>query len=363
MERRILKVLVRSALLTAGLSMSMRPAGAQVRSDEEVLLFPTAARLSESGDTWIVPIHGWIFEPEPNSFRRRALISQFVDELDLDDDTEGLQFLTDRTRWLLVDNERGKRIRIAIGDQHETLPPSAKDGHFEETLELPAELVAAAADDGQLPIRVVLDEDDDREFVGLVALVPSTGLTIISDLDDTVKVSEVTNKKRLLRRTFTEPFEAVDGMAERYQKWHAQGAVIWFLSASPWQFYSPLKTFLERSGFPPAVWRMKRLRLADASVLRLFADAYEYKLGCIVAIMEAFSKRQFVLIGDSGEKDPETYGEIARRFPDRIVHIAIRDVTDEPVVAERRRSAFRGVPPELWQVFIDPREVELPLVE
>ena len=341
------------------------PAAAQVRSDEAVLLFPTAARLNESGDAWIVPIHGWIFEPERNSFSRRAVIHQLIDELDLDDDDhrEAARILTARARWLLVDNERGKRIEIGIGDRQYSMPPSAEDGHFEDALELPVDFVQQHADDGRLSCRVVLDDDDDRQFVGTVTLVPNTGLTIISDLDDTVKISEVVNRKRLLQRTFIEPFEAVPGMAGRYQAWHADGALIWFLSASPWQLYSPLQTFLDESRFPPAVWEMKRLRLVDGTVRRLFADAYEYKLGRIAAILDSFPERTFVLIGDSGEKDPETYGEIARRYPDQIVHVAIRNVTDEPPIAERFQSAFHDVPADRWQVFLDPAEVELPAAE
>lgn len=340
-------------------------AGAQVRSDEEVLLFPTAARLNESGDAWIVPIHGWIFEPERNSLSRRALIQQLTDELDLDkdDSRESARILAARARWLLVDNERGKRLQIGIGDRQYRMPPSAEDGHFEDALELPVDFVQQHADGGRLSCRVVLDEDDEREFVGTVALVPNTGLTIISDLDDTVKISEVVNRKRLLRRTFIEPFEAVPGMADRYQTWHADGALFWFLSASPWQLYSPLQSFLDESHFPPAVWEMKRLRFLDGSVRRLFADGYEYKLGRIAGILDSFPDRSFVLIGDSGEKDPETYGEIARRYPARIVHVAIRNVTDDPPDAERYQSAFHDVPADRWQVFLDPAEVELPTAE
>lgn len=342
--------------LTAG-----RPSAAQVRTDEELLFFPTAGRLSPDGATWQVPIHAWVYEPERNSIVRRALLSRLATELQLEDDADARETLAARSRWLLVDNERGKRIEIALGDRRHTLPPTAEDGHTEDVLTLPAEEAAALQRDGRVTFRAILPDGDEREFTGTATLVPATGLTIISDLDDTVRVSEVTDRRRLLRRTFIEPFEAVDGMADRYRRWTESGAAIHIVSASPWQLYAPLSRFLDEAGFPEAVWHMKRLRLKDPSVLKLFDDPEEYKLHEISGVLEAYPGRRFVLIGDSGEQDPEIYGEAARRFPDQIVRIAIRDVTDEPADADRYDAAFRGVPGDHWQVFENAEEIVSPL--
>jgi hypothetical protein len=346
-------------LVVLGLLVSLPSAYAQVRSDEELLFFPTAARLNATGDAWLVPIHGWIYEPEHNGLTRRAVVSQLARELELED-TEARSTLTERTRWLLVDNERAKKIELVIGDERHLLPPSAEDGHVEDVLTLPLADVERLAVDGRLTFRAVLPTGDEREFTGTATLVSPVGLSVISDIDDTVKISEVTVRKRLLRRTFVEPFAAVDGMAALYRDWTEQGAIVHFVTSSPWQLYSPLERFLADSGFPPAIWQMKRLRLKDPSVLRLFADPYEYKLSEITAILEAYPERRFALIGDSGEKDPETYGELARRFPEQIVKIAIRDVTDEPADADRYDAAFRDVRPDCWQVFHDPAEIALP---
>ena len=42
------------------------------------------------------------------------------------------------------------------------------------------------------------------------------------------------------------------------------------------------------------------------------------------------SKLPFVLIGDSGEKDPEIYADIVRAYPDRILAVYIREVRVDP---------------------------------
>jgi phosphatidate phosphatase APP1 len=64
-----------------------------------------------------------------------------------------------------------------------------------------------------------------------------------------------------------------------------------------------------------------------------------------------------VLVGDSGEKDPEVYGQIAREHPAQILRIYIRDVTGDRADDARYRGAFRGIPAEKWQLFRDPVEV------
>ncbi|KAI8050230.1 hypothetical protein BDF22DRAFT_745557 [Syncephalis plumigaleata] len=56
--------------------------------------------------------------------------------------------------------------------------------------------------------------------------------------------------------------------------------------------------------------------------------------GSYYDIFNDFPHRRFILVGDSGEKDPEVYAEIARRFPDRVACIFIHDVTT-PMLLEQ----------------------------
>ena len=44
---------------------------------------------------------------------------------------------------------------------------------------------------------------------------------------------------------------------------------------------------------------------------------YEQKTAQIGTIMERFPQRPFILVGDTGEKDPEVYRAIKARFPAR----------------------------------------------
>jgi len=79
----------------------------------------------------------------------------------------------------------------------------------------------------------------------------------------------------------------------------------------------------------------------------------------IEPLMKQFPKRQFILIGDSGERDPEIYGELARKFPAQVSHIYIRDVTGESADSARYAEAFHDVSRVKWQIFREPGEIKV----
>ena len=329
-----------------------------VKSDERVVFFPTVSRLSEDGREWVIPIHGWIFEPEEDDIRRAALVYSIQKALALKPDELHSRIFRERIRLFLVDNERGKRVGIRIAGQEHVLEPSDPDGHFFATVRLPVELVQRNLADGILPYEAILDPSDKRTFQGTTQCVQPEGVSVISDIDDTIKVTEVGDKRKMLLNTFFREFRPVEGMPELYARWAKDGTRFHFVSASPWQLYEPLDAFATKNKFPVASFHLKRIRLKDSSLARLFEDPIKYKVSIIERLIESFPKRTFILVGDSGEKDPETYGILARRYPTQIKRIYIRDVTDEPQDSDRYREAFRDIPVERWQVFRDPAELE-----
>jgi len=175
---------------------------------------------------------------------------------------------------------------------------------------------------------------------------------VISDIDDTIKVTEVRDHQATLRNTFLREFQSVPGMAQFYQTLaRSNHAAFHYLSASPWQLYEPLNEFVRSNGFPAGTFHLKPFRWKSRSFISLFADPVKYKLSVIEPILKRYPKRQFILIGDSGERDPEIYGELARKFPKQIDQIYIRDVTAETAASTRYDAAFRSVPRAHWQVF------------
>ena len=342
----------------------------KIRPDERIILFPTAARISDDGEEWIVPVHGWIFEPEENSAKRRLAVATLEELFALEAQPPQKQRrFKQRISRFLVDNERRKRIAVRIGNHVEVLPKSEEDGHFEGEVRLSLDEVRRLQQQSKLTITAVTHNDDGREFTGEAVLIGPYGLSVISDIDDTIKVTEVTDHKAMLRRTFLEPFEPAPGMAELYRGWAEAAAdkdkpssvtavAFHYVSSSPWQLYEPLSELTAAAGFPPATFHLKRFRLGPSGVKALLADPLKTKPKVIRQIIEAYPLRRFVLVGDSGEKDPEVYGQIAQDYPQQVERILIRAVTDEPPDAPRYRRAFEGVPAAKWQVFRDPAEIK-----
>ncbi|UCE86979.1 MAG: App1 family protein [Deltaproteobacteria bacterium] len=330
----------------------LAPAGrAEIKSDEEVVFFPTAAW--RDGATWVVPIHGWIYEPERDSGWRREVIEEVQEHLEVAPDSPDGRRCAERARRFLVDNERGKEISIRIGGRVHTLPESGANGHFEGTVRLPANRIERHARRGVLEFQAITTARDGRRFAGRVLLPPREGVSVISDIDDTIKVSEVLDRDALLRHTFARPFEAVPGMAPAYAAWAREGASFHFVSSSPWQLYPPLEAFRADAGFPAAAFHLKSVRLKDRTLLNLFKDSLETKPPVIRAILQRWPHHRFLLVGDSGEQDPEVYGLIAREYPQRIVHVFIRRVAGAANGEKRFAKAFRGLPPDRWTVFSD----------
>lgn len=176
-------------------------------------------------------------------------------------------------------------------------------------------------------------EQEGAHTVGKVIVPPSTAkFGVISDLDDTVIKSDVINLIKLARNTFLYnsrtrlPFA---GVAEFY---HAlqQGTghsynPIYYVSNSPWNLYDLLVDFFEVRGIPPGTFFLTDIGLTPTKLIR--QNGMRHKLAVIETLLLTHPQLPFILIGDSGEKDPEIYLRAVKDFPGRIQAIYIRDVT------------------------------------
>ncbi|MFA6093484.1 MAG: App1 family protein [Elusimicrobiota bacterium] len=340
-----------------------------IKKDEAVLFFPETARpISDDKDSgWEISIHGWIFEPEKDSLKRKALLGILRKAIGIEKNEDGESLFDERARRFLVGNEGHKSLRIRLGGKEYALEPSKSNGHFESILRLDAAQMQAIrqtrkGSDERIRFRAVTGKDDKRVFSGEILPVDNSGISVLSDIDDTIKISQVADKKALLRNTFLRKYAAVPGMSEVFQRLKRHGAVFHYVSASPWQLYEPLAAFLHSNGFPAGIFYLKDFRLKDSSFFSLFASPLEYKRAVLQSLLRRFPKRRFILVGDSTEKDIDAYAEIAEAFPDRIEAVFIRDAAGTESAEERLRAAFHAVPREKWKLFTDPREI-LPWID
>jgi phosphatidate phosphatase APP1 len=342
------------------LMIAMRPPSqpaTDLASDERLVLLPSHASFDAERKVWRVHVRAWIFEPEAGSVTRRALKAAVQAAIDVPDTPEARQRFERRISPFLYDNERGKTVAVRIGKQDQTLGLTDKDGQVAGTFRISAEeLTKVRKEPGNgpafVPVQAVFSKGDRREVRGRVQIIAAEGLSVISDIDDTIKVSNVTDKRELLANTFHRPFRPVVGMPELYRALRERGAVFHYVSASPWQLLGPLEDFRRKNKFPAGVFHLRRFRLVNVKSLDELTNA-RLKQQTIEALLREFPRRRFLLFGDTGERDPEIYGDVARKHSGQVRGIFVRNVTKESPTGERLRKALRGIDAERWALFED----------
>jgi len=148
---------------------------------------------------------------------------------------------------------------------------------------------------------------------------------VISDVDDTILETGVQRVGHMVRQTFTgsaltrTPF---DGAPELYRDLAAGTNPVFYVSSSPWNLHDFLLAFLRHRDFPLGPVLLRDL-LGDGT-------GREPKHGRIREVLDLHPDLRFVLVGDSGEKDPQIYADIVREYPDRILAVYIREVRLDP---------------------------------
>ena len=308
---------------------------------------------------WVVPMRVWVHDNRDTPFVEDAIenwaIGHFEKDLERPLEPDEKAQLRTCLANFIADDKSGESVRFSFaGDAtgkvflftHET----THNGVIEENIRVPDELIRACyarrADANRWLEVEARTGDAHGSGKGRIRFLEPEGLSVVSDIDDTIKITHVpAGKRTVLRNTFLKPFRAAEGMRERYLKFAADAGAssdtsFHYVSGSPWQLYGPLRRFLfEQEQFPAGTVHMKNLRknLLDRGALRdIMAFAVggdlatlDQKVRQITNLMIHLPRRKFILVGDSGEKDPEVYRAIQKLFPDQVLQVYIRDVLGE----------------------------------
>ncbi|KAI5281253.1 hypothetical protein KEM54_003299, partial [Ascosphaera aggregata] len=190
-------------------------------------------------------------------------------------------------------------------------------------------------DGGHFYIRVSLDfvptqirvlALEDLSQTATVNIIEEEGISLVSDIDDTIKHTAITQgAKEVFRNTFVRRPETltIDGVNEWYQDLVRRGVKMHYVSNSPWQLYSQIELYFVLAGLPSGSFHLKRY----SGLQEFFEPTVEKKRGALEMLLRDFPSRKFILVGDSGESDLEAYTELVLSHPGRILAIFIRDVT------------------------------------
>jgi phosphatidate phosphatase APP1 len=163
-----------------------------------------------------------------------------------------------------------------------------------------------------------------------VLITEPNGVSLISDIDDTIKHSAIgAGAREIFRNAFIRNLDdlTIEGVREWYRDMADRGVKMHYVSNSPWQMYPLLVSYFAKAGLPPGSFHLKQY---SGMLQGIFEPVAERKRGTLDRILSDFPERRFILVGDSGEADLEVYTETALMNPGRILGIFIRDVTSTP---------------------------------
>ena len=305
---------------------------------------------------WSVPLRVWVHDNRDTPMVEEALerwaVSYFERDLGRVLSEAEKARLEASLACFIADDKNNEEVEFTFANDPDArafrlTSRTTPNGVIEEHVVIPETLVAelyARQTDGSRWLKIhARTTDGHGSGDGAIRFLEPDGWSLVSDIDDTVKVTHVpAGKKTVLRNVFLKEFRAAEGMRERYAQL-VTGAgenadmSFHYVSGSPWQLYHSLSEFLiEKERFPAGTFHMKNLRknLFEPGALdsiRAFAlggdlATLDQKIRQITNLLIHLPRRKFILVGDSGEKDPEVYRAMRRMFPDQVQRIIIRDV-------------------------------------
>ena len=232
-------------------------------------------------------------------------------------------------RWVVFDMPRVE-VTVTVGDSAVT---ATSDANGFVTAKVPVGDLAPGWHSVTFEAR---DEDEDRTVTAHGRVVqpdPKSQIAVISDIDDTILRTGMTEGLTALRRTMLRDAHGrkpVSGTPSFYRGL-ARGlgsrseSTFFYVSASPWNLYDMLVQWLQLRGFPRGP-----LFLTDWKPGPKEAGGGKenpgHKRARIRRLLDSYPELSFVLVGDSGEHDPEIYDSFLQSDPDRIATALIRDV-------------------------------------
>lgn len=181
-----------------------------------------------------------------------------------------------------------------------------------------------------LPTHVRVLAGENLSATEEVRITEPNGISLISDIDDTIKHSAIgSGAKEIFRNTFIRDLSdlTIEGVKEWYNKLFDMDVKMHYVSNAPWQLYPVLVSFFAGAGLPPGSFHLKQY---SGMLQGIFEPVAERKKGTLDRIMQDFPSRRFILVGDSGEADLELYTDVVLSNPGRVLGVFIRDVTTAP---------------------------------
>lgn len=176
---------------------------------------------------------------------------------------------------------------------------------------------------------------------------------IISDIDDTIVPTGATRLWEMVKTTFLGnahsriPFPGVSGFYKALEKGRddIESNPLFYVSSSPWNLYDFLMEFLEVHHIPKGPLMLRDIGLSRQQLIA--GSHFDHKLAQVEKIFEFYQDIPFILIGDSGQHDPEIYLQVIKDYPGRVKMIYIRNVQAS------RHAAMKAIQNEMLHLGVE----------
>lgn len=186
-------------------------------------------------------------------------------------------------------------------------------------------------------------------------LVPPTGLTVISDIDDILRVTRIYQPADGILNTFAKPFTPWMNMPEVYANWSASinNMHFHYLTTTPEQVTRNYMDFIYKT-YPLGSFDTRPLNFSDTkatlSIRRFLLDK----------IFQTFPQRRFILVADTSNHDVMVaYPALYKDYPGQVACILLRNTsaTDSGDKFPYNTSGFKGIPQDSYMFFKVPDDL------
>ena len=179
--------------------------------------------------------------------------------------------------------------------------------------------------------KVVEDQPETRATGEILKIGSSPDKIIVSDIDDTIMISystQVLKKLRLMlfKNAYTRmPFNGVINFYHslRISNSGDAHAPFFYVSSSEWNLFDLLDDFFRQNKLPKGVFLLRKLNYSIYKFWKSGGGNHEHKYEQIRSLLQFYPEKKFVLLGDSGQRDPDIYKRLAYEFPTRIEKVYI----------------------------------------
>jgi phosphatidate phosphatase APP1 len=218
-----------------------------------------------------------------------------------------------------------------------------EEGYFELTLPRPTV-------SGKHYIDVSVPEFDLLAKLPVIVPAATAKIGVISDIDDTVLLTEAWSLPKNIANTFRgNALNRIvfDDAVRLYQSFAEKEYPVFYVSSSPWNLHGFLMKVFTRTQLPMGPIFLRDFGIGENQLIT--GTHGDHKVDAIKTILRANHYMKFILIGDTGQHDPQVYATIATEHANRLRRVIFRQAG--PIVDKDNEAGIeiirtQGVPVE-----------------